>query len=523
MRRLLAPAIVAAALPGMAVAQDRPSLLDYFSLDIIVQRVVQSGIMALRTQLDMKYSDISVDIRTGSITMTDLKAWPLPEWDNDGSCEISVDRINIRSGALDQPDRIRMKAQLTGTNFPVSCLPPDVTREFGFLGLDTIDMPRMTIDVDYGVPSSDAVVRVYADITNLAAADITADFAYFWFDGRDDIEEPLPVIFLQNAALTLENKGVWEKVKGLLPPPFVGDGSGAMVQGMLSEGLASENESGQLNESQSAFAASVATTWPAFQNAPERLVLETNLSGDVFVDVEELENLEYLFETLQPILSLAPSSASEILALDVLKKALSDDAKGLSADDQRSAGIALVTGVGAPRNLRAGYALLEPLVEQGDGAAASVLSELSESREPETSYRLALLAGRAGETGATARLDRLERKISFGRVLQLQDEVSAGHDALTDAVDSVASLRAAAAQYLSGRGQARSYEFAAAMAMLAAAAGDPEATDILSVIDERVRLAGPSAQTAWAEIEAEASRQATETWINLDLPARFGN
>ena len=59
MRRLLAPALIAATLPGMVTAQDRPSLLDYFSLDTIVQRFVQSGIMALRTQLDLKYSDIS--------------------------------------------------------------------------------------------------------------------------------------------------------------------------------------------------------------------------------------------------------------------------------------------------------------------------------------------------------------------------------------------------------------------------------------------------------------------------------
>ena len=44
--------------------------------------------------------------------------------------------------------------------------------EFGFLNLTNISMPRMTIDIDYGIPSSDAVVRIYADIDDLAAADV---------------------------------------------------------------------------------------------------------------------------------------------------------------------------------------------------------------------------------------------------------------------------------------------------------------------------------------------------------------
>ena len=36
----------------------------------------------LRTQFDLTYSDMSVDIFTGAITITDVKAWPLPEWDD---------------------------------------------------------------------------------------------------------------------------------------------------------------------------------------------------------------------------------------------------------------------------------------------------------------------------------------------------------------------------------------------------------------------------------------------------------
>jgi len=524
MRRLLAPAVLAATLPGMVAAQDRPSLLDYFSIDTIVQRFVQSGIMALRTQLDLKYSDISVDIRTGGITMTDLKAWPLPDWDEDGTCEISIDRINIRSGALDQPERIRLKAQLTGTAFPTSCLPEEPREVMAMAGVTKVNMPRMTIDIDYGIPGSDAVMRMYADVDGVAAVDVTADFAYIWVDGRDDIEEPLPVIFLKNAALTLENNGIWESLKGQLPPPFLGDGSGVFLEGMLGQEFINENDGETLTESQTAFLKSLATSWPAFQNAPERIVLETNLTGDVFVDVEQMDgDLEYVFETLQPIVSLAPSSVNAMLPLDLLQKALASNKEAMSDDDLRRAGIALITGVGAPRNLEAGYNLLEPLIEKGDGPAATAIAKMLETRDPEESYRLSLLAGKAGETGATARLDRLERVISFERVLELQDDVTSREEASPDILASVATVRAAAAQYLSGRGAPRSYEAAALLAMIASAAGDPEAGDILGIIDERVRLAGPAAQEPWSRTEAKASGEATDVWIKLDLPARFGN
>ena len=171
MRRLLTSTLVAALLPGMAMAQDRPSLLDYFSLDVIVQRVLQSGILALRTQLDMKYSDMSVDMRTGAITITDLRAWPLPEWDINNECEIAIDRVTIRSGALDEPTRLRFKAQAINTRFAAACLPPDAREPLDMVGLRDVAMPRITMDVDYGVPASDAVVRMYTEITDIAAVD----------------------------------------------------------------------------------------------------------------------------------------------------------------------------------------------------------------------------------------------------------------------------------------------------------------------------------------------------------------
>lgn len=526
MRRLLATALVAATLPGLAAAQDRPSLLDYFSLDVIVQRFLQSGIMMLRTQLDMKYSDMSVDMRTGGITLTDVVAWPLPEWDSEGTCEVRIGRVTLRSGALDQPDRIRLKAQLLNASFPASCLPAEPRGALGMAGLDAVTMPRMTLDIDYGIPASDATMRVYADIADVAVADLTSEFAYVWVDGRRDMEEPDPVIFLKSATLALENRGIWDALKGQLPPPFTGEGAGLVVEGAIGQALLDEarGENPTLSDSQRAFVSSVGQAWPAFLAAPETLVLETGIEGDVFLDFEAMEDeLAVVFDTLRPRMALAPARQSGMLPVALLKQAMGADAAQLSAPDRKRLGIALVTGVGAPRNAEAGFALLNEMARGGDGEAATVMAQALEHRAPEDAYRWALLAGRAGETGATALLDRLERNLPFGRILELQSDVSGNDSHAGTVLAKVSTIRDEAAMRLSGRGQARSYEIAAMWAMIGAAAGDPEAADILGDIDERVRLAGPAAQGAWAAAEAKASGLATDAWVGQDLPARYGN
>jgi hypothetical protein len=489
--------------------------------------------MALRTQLDLKYGDLAVDLRTGKITLTDVQAWPLPDWDAEGTCEVKIGRITLRSNAIDEVDRLRAKAQIVDASFPKSCLPPDATIPLDMLQLDGISIPRLTVDFDYGVAASDAVVRVYAELTDVAALDLTAYFAYVWIDGRADVEEPEPVVFLDNATLTVENRGGWTALQGMAPPPFVDPAqAGLVVEGAVGGALADMNRStasadtggdpSALNDAQKAFLASVVETWPAFLAAPEVLVLQTGMDSDTYLDFRAMQDdPREAFATLQPLLSLAPARRDRMLPVSLLTDAMGDGASFLSNDDRRSAGIALVTGEGAPRNLKAGLDLLAPLAEAGDGAAAMALAQALAPGAPETAYRWALLAGKSGEAGATARLDRLENGLPFARILALQEEVSGGDTHSVDALASVGAIREQAAMRLSGQGQARSYAVAALWATLAKAAGDPEAADMLADIDERVRLSGSGAQEAWAPYAQGASDLAMKAWVGQDLPTRF--
>ena len=532
MRRLLATTTLAFALPGLAAAQSTgPSLLDMFSLERLVQRSLQSGIMALRAQMDLNYGDMRLDLRTGAVTLTDVRAWPLPEWDTEGTCEVAIERLTLRSAAVDEVDRIRVKARVVGLSFPDSCLPEEPREGLAMLGTSRISMPWMTFDLDYGVAASDATLRLYTDIEDVAAIDMTAYATYIWADARDDPDEPEPVIFLEGATLKVENQGVWEAVKPMIPPPFTAEGAGLVVEGAIGQALIDMNRDAAgadaaeadtaLTDAQRAFVKSVASAWPAFLANPETLVLQTAMDGDAYLDFEAMEDDPRIaFDTRRPQLALAPASRGEMLPAALLQQAMGD-AGAVSAEDRRRIGTALLTGDGAPRNPARALDLMIPLAENGDGAAAAAIADAFAVTDPEIAYRWALQAGAAGAEGAAARLDRLETALPMDRVLEIQAAASGEVAYPGKPPSSVAEMRDLALARLSGSGMSRSYAHAAFWANLAAAAGDPEAAATLEELDETIRLSGPDAGLAWARVSETAAGLALDFWIGADLPARY--
>jgi TPR repeat protein len=518
----LAPALTVA---PAALAQDQTSglgrWLALFDPDLLVQRALQSGIMVLRTQLDLTYGGMTVDLLGGKITLTEISAWPLPDWDDEGTCEVGIDQLVIRTSPFDDPELYRLKAQILGAAFPTSCLPPDLRGPLDAVGVTELTLPRVTVDMAYGLPNSDLKLRAHADLEDLATVDLTADFAYFWFDVPDDFEDPIPILFLDHAALSLENQGVFARVSPLLPPPLTGEGAGAFVEGALSDALTGANGGEALSAAQQGFVASVAEAWPAFLANPETLVLETTNDGDVFLDVELIEDdPRELFDPLMPVVALRSSARAALLPGDLLLAAMEEPA-ALSLDDRKRVGLALVTGEGAPRNVVEGVALLEGLAEQNDGESAAALARAAETAEPEAAYRWALIAGVSGQPGIAPLLDRLEARLGFATMLELQAEASEGDRLSSRALQSVAGIRSEAARHLSGKGRKRSFERAAVWAMLGAAAGDAEAADILADLSARAQIAGPDAIAALAEAEQRASQMAMEAWLDEDLAARF--
>ncbi|WP_212525678.1 hypothetical protein, partial [Actibacterium sp. MT2.3-13A] len=330
--------------PAGARAQDWPTYLDLLRPERVVEHLLQAGIMGLRTQLDLRYGDISVNPATGYVALTEIELWPLPEWDAAGDCRIAADRLSIRSGGLDDPDRMRVRLQLSGGSAPGACLPPDMRPLLQAARLDRIELPRLTIDINYEISSAEAGLHVYGEAAQLAAVDLTADFSYLWVEGRGG-DDPVPVAFLSAAALSVENLGGWEALRPMLPPPLSDPASApAALEEMLGALLEEANRKAAgaeqpvpLSAAQRAFVASVAGAWPAFLQDPARLVLETGYApeDDAYLDFAYYEgDLPALFDDLQPRLGRSAARQRAVLPAALLRRGLGGEAQALPAAER---------------------------------------------------------------------------------------------------------------------------------------------------------------------------------------------
>jgi TPR repeat protein len=457
------------------------------------------------------------------VTMTDIRVWPFPDWDADGNCVISIDRLTVRTAAVDEADVVRLKAQASGASAPASCLPPEAQQGTQMLGVDKVSLSRLTFDIDYRISTAAATAHVYGRADDLAAVTASADFSYFWFDGREDMDNPKPVAILREARLTVENLGVWDKVRPMVPPPFTDPASaGAAIEAVLAEALP-PFPPGAPADAAATLRETARDGWLAFLADPKALVLETGFDPEapVFLDAAVLEEQpEEALGYLQPVVAVTSARARATLPVALLQQA-ADTPDTLSDDERLTTGLALASGSGAPRDLSGARTLLEPLAAAGNGAAAAGLARALEARDPAAAYSHALVAAASGETQAGALLDRIEAALPFATVLDLQAERVAGVEHPASALGDIASVRAQAAMRMTGRGETRSYATAALWSMIGAAAGDAESGDILEEIDERVRLAGPEAAATWAAQEASAVNLARSAWISFDLPATF--
>lgn len=518
--RFLAPMLaVTLGTAGMASAQERaaPSLWDLINPDILAQRALQSGIMALRTQVDLTYSDMSVDLAQARVALNDLRAWPALNWDQAGDCQVDLDQLVIRAAPLNRPDLIRINLQAVGVKISAVCLPPEPRQGLAMAGLGDVAIPLLTVDMTYDIATAGADLTVHTQIDGLAAATLSAKMDYLWFDGRQSMDEPVPVVFLDSARLELENLGGFAALSQMLPPPFFSpEQSPLLLDGLIGGMFVEMNDGAAPTEAQTRFLKSVKTTWPQFLERRQALVLETHIpeTEPVFLAFEDYNQTpSKVFADLAPRLALAPVATANVLASDVLSRVLAGDTAGLSGDQMRAVGVALATGIGAPRNLALARDVLRPLADAGDTQAAIVLAEALTRTAPLDAYAMARTASAAGVRGAAGLMDEIEAGLSLADILGAQDMRFTLRPGM-----GVPELRQAAVQLHSGRGQPRAYLDAAYAALLGSAAGDAVSLAVLSELDQWAQGRRAEDQTLWQARLDEISAQATADWIAQDMP-----
>ncbi len=526
----LAMALLAAP-PQAALAQN--ALIDGLTLRTLSRLSTQYMLLAARAAVDLTYEHLTIDAHTGDTIISGLRLYPRLDWDGDGACKIEVDRIS--SAASLDFDGVRQRMEMTGVNIAPSCFEPEAAGMMTAFGYDGVTVDNVSMDTAFQFGSSAADVTLHAAVKDAAVVNATAAFDYLWLTGvipepDNPSGEPYPVALLRQAEIAIDNKGLFERLEPMLAGQL-GDinEAPAMIQAVLMEALSdSVNPPG---EREITFVNNAAEEVGRFVQDKDRLVIAVAPPEGVWLEEEVFQSPATAIAALNPAISRAPLISRALIGASELATAISGDVSTLDEGMRLRVGEALLTGIGAPRSILHGRALLEPLAEGWSPAAALLLAEaLSTDGEGEQAYAMALRAATGGESRGMTVADRLEESMGARAVLSVQAEASAdwpGSEARVAADQEilngadVAAMRERAHAAALGRGVPRSYADAYFWASLAAAAGDRSSAGLRVRLDKRFAKAEGEDRDAWRGVALASAEAAITTWTEGGLGARI--
>lgn len=484
----------------------------------LLQRIyAHYSVLLVRSFVDVTYDSLTVEPNTGATVISGLVLYPEFGWDDDGTCAITVDRAIL--GSIVSFETLANTIEVSGVGVPSACLPPDQRAMLQLVGYeDGLTADTMTIEASYDLPTSSADVTVQAAVRDAADVSISAHFDYLWVriptDGGDDAQ---PVAILGNAEVALENNGLWERVEPMVAAQM-GDVNAipGMAQLMLGQVLAEPG--GQASPEVAAFVEDLSGELTRFLAEKNRLVVTVQPDGGLRLDEETFQSPSQAIAVLKPEVSGTPAAYRSLISAEDLSAALAGGA-GLDDAARLRVGEALLTGLGAPRSVRDGVALLQPLAQAWNADAAMLIARaMLESRNPRAGYLMVLRALAGDRSGAIGIADSMESAMDVAEVLAAQESASRAWPGNVEAAGQMDSLIAAgdlpglrrmAYAASVGKGMPRSYARAYYLASLAAAGGDKGAANLRRRLD--ARFAGDGADV-WTEEAERAARVALETW-----------
>lgn len=509
MRRLLLPALLlTTTLP--AQAQER-SLWELVHPDRILGQIIRSGILGLRSQMDVRYSDLTTSVIDGRLSADDLSVTLYDNITGGAPCDLSAAGIEVFLGDPLEMDLIEVTVAVRSLRLEAGCLPTEANPVLAMMGLTEVVVPEVTVDLTYDMPSAAATMRVATAVEGVGAVQAAVDMAYVTFWAGDGAEPTLNVD-LSVATLTAEDLGGWSRVRPFLPAPFTDpDTAGAAATQLLGRMFAGMTDGTPLPKPAKAFIAEAAQGWGEFVAAPGRLVMETGFAP---TEPQSLTPEDFdgdpidLIERLRPVVDRMPAAERDALPADLVARALDTPAE-LTSDERRRVGLALLRGTGAPRAVGAGTALLQESALDGDGDVALAMARALRRTDPEAAYAAALTAGGTGVAGLRRVLDDIEADLPFATRLRLQAGAAADPSP-GDLRATPRELATRAEAHFGGVSAPRSLRHAMLYATFAAARGDGGAARLMDRIGRSVPADG---RALWSRIEAEVSETALAAWV----------
>lgn len=522
----LAASLTCAA-PLQAQPVQLPEGLVKFS-EFVTKVFLQTAVSAVRSQVEMTYDDIVLDLAAGRMAMTGLNVRPDLPWDEAGGCAARVDAIEIFSPA--HLDVSKGRIEIVGLDLPLACLPPDPQGMILAAGYERLQASSLAIDFDYRSGSSALDLAISGVVQDAIAIDVAAEFAYFWFQtpggimgdvaadgdfgGAPDAE---PVADLAFAEITLADIGLLERAGPMLGAMIGGfETVPPMVEGMILQQLGPDGQ---------VFAGEMRGSVEAFLAGEEKLVLTIAPDAPIRLSPDLFEDPATLFAALDPSASGRAAAETALIDRALLDAAL--NGQDMSDEDRLILGEALATGVGAPLSAAAAREVLAPLADAGHPEAAMIASQSYGADEVEEAYALALIAAAGGADGALSRLDRLEAGMPFDQIASSQQIISEAlpsdvDDALNAAFEAgdLVAIREFAILFDRGADVPRNYSDAYFLATLAAAGGDRGAAALRDRIDARLSRRGAGSE-GWADARSLASTDALREWVDGGLLDRL--
>lgn len=482
------------------------------------------GIVVLRSFVNLTYEDVRIESGTGDLVVSGLRIYAGLGRGPRQRCVVTVD--GLRLAGANGLDRLGFAITLHGVTVPHGCLPPPVAAKLSDFGYDQVTVDRASIDLDYHVPDSSAEMAVSASVAGVAAIDFWAEFDRVWFnvpipvlgDFEDVAAGFLPLARLGAAELVIANRGLLEALKPVLQKMLGGDLSRAprMLRSMLGAML-SRGGRHDLTAQEKAFIDDLAAQVARFLKQGDRIVVTADPEGGgVWLNQWVMRSPSALIAALDPVVSAAPAAYRRVIPPDVLAAALAGG-DTLNAKTRLRVGEALITGVGAPRVVAKGRALLAPLADNWNAEAALLVARAAyEMGEPASAYAMTLVAMAGGLSEAIGLANKLEAELPLTTVLTAQAQAARSWPRADDAAAKTTALVAAgdipgmvrrARSLVTGRGRPRNYAAAYYWASLAAAAGGRGAAALRDRLNARF-----SGQPGWAETVAAQQANALETW-----------
>lgn len=491
----------------------------------LVEQTAQLAIIGGRLGADVRYDALVYDPRSGMFSIEGLSVST-----EQGGFEL--DGLRISAISNDDTAVVDVRVEFDGLTLDPERfdLPPQIAMQPALLGIDVIRADG-SLDVSYDVQTSDATALLNLDVENLGrvAANVELGALRLEFDlssPRAFRRGPTPAGEIRALSVAVENTGGFTILNALMGVPSFDEATAEQLSGLVGEqirgffvGADRDPAADPSTAPQSVFAFT-----DMVEGAITRFLLEQDqiaLSIDPAqpVRIQDLEALDRVDRDAVVRVAALELFNPRLQASPVLPAPVIVDVNAPEVDLETRA-TALITGVGAPRNLDQAIELLAPAAQDGDVTALELLIRALRVRDAEgdaaAAYAAALAAEALGSTEGGSMAAEIATTLPIEVMLLVEtealDETQQPELKAAAADGDVTAMRRLALAYEQGEGVHRNHLEAYRWATLAAAGGDVAAARVRDRMAARFELATAGEQALWSERLAAVDAEALAQW-----------